>query len=88
MAVTAEDGALVQQLVGAGEQGKRGRKLEHWQGMSQIDDAQGVQCCAFGLVNAAAEVEAVAGIGPARLKFVHSWPSVDIPVRVQEQEEQ
>ena len=79
----AEGGGLVQQLVDAGEQGKRDWKLGHWKGTTQTGDAQNAQHCASGLV----EAEAEAGIGSAKLTFARPWPYVDNPVQAQVQEE-
>jgi len=83
----------VQQLVGAGELGKRSWNLEHWKGTIQTDDAQDFQHCAFALVKAAAEAgleaaAAAADTGFARLESEHSWSYVDSPVQVQVEAEQ
>ena len=73
----------MQQLAGAGEQGKRTRELEYWKGTIQTDDVQDAQRCAFGLVKVEAEFGSeAAGIGSARLESVHSWPYMNNPVRV------
>ena len=75
----------MQQLAGAGGQGKRRRGPEDWKEMIQTDGAR-AQRCAFGLVRVEAEFGSeAAGIEAARLEPVHSWPYMDNPVRVQVQ---
>jgi len=74
----------VQQLVGAGEQGKRIRTLGHWKGMTQNGDGQDAQGPAFGWVKVEVGLGVAAGIESARLDFVHPCPSVKNLVQEQE----